>query len=219
MVGGEPLPWNSFNIVAVQDKDNKTLCSIFSDDDADDKLIDFIRRETKNPDLQVEELTIITMANLGLGFYRRTRHNPEGHSTLANAASDSKSAFFQSVLRPNQNETFRNRLKKIEFPLENVPEKFLDPITCEVMDNPVITSSQRTFCLSTLERLNYEDPNSREAITVSRPNLQLRSELELFVALQEKLNSKQHKARLDLLLENNNEKLENNLFGAFKRRF
>lgn len=215
VMGGRP--WDSFNIVTMQDKAGKTLCSIYSDDDADDKLVDFIRREVKNPDIQVEELTIFVVANLGLGFYRPTKHNPKGISAYANAASDSKNAFFQSVLQPDQKETFSNRLKKIGFPLENVPEKFLDPITSEVMNNPVITTSQRTFDLNILQRLNYIDPNSREPVTVSRPNLQLRSELEIFVTLQEKLNSKQHNARLDLLLENNDEKLENSLFGSFKK--
>lgn len=208
-------PWEGFNIVNMLDKDGTALCSIYCDDPADDKLVDFIRREVKKPDLQVEELTIFIVFNLGRGFYRPTKHNPQGISALAGAA-ESKTAFFQSAVNPEQKESFSARLKRIGITSEDVPDHLnhlLDPITEEVMNNPVLTSNQRTFDLSSLERVNYIDPYSRQQLSKNtRPNLRLRSEIEKFVTQQEKIHT-----HVQGLLVNNDEKLENSLFRTFKR--
>jgi hypothetical protein len=176
-------PWEMIEIIRMKDKAGKELCPIYSDDSSDENLVDFIRREVKNPELVVDELCVYARLNLGAGFYRPTEHNPKGRSAGVGQQENPESKFFKSVSSSEQ--SFSARLKKIEFKMENIPEKFQDPITCEIMDNPVMTSSQRTFDLNTLKRVNYVDPNSREQITVVRPNLQLRSEIEKFVTQEE----------------------------------
>lgn len=211
--------WDMLEIPRMRDKHGNDLCPIYSDDSADENLVDFIRREAKKPDLVIDELCIFVRLNLGPGFYRPTKHNPKGYSAYVAQLENPESKFFKSVLGSEHKASFSDRLTEVKFSLENVPERFLDPITKEIMNNPVITSSQRTFDLSTLERLNYIDPYSRGRVTISRQNLQLRSEIETFVTQQEKFNGIKHKTLLKSLLENKDESIsleEDKLFGKFK---
>ncbi len=180
------MPWGSFILANLQDKDGNSLCAIFMDDPADEILVDFIRREVKKPNLQIEELTIIAVLNLGAGHYRPTKHNPRGISAYANFDLDHQNNFFRLTLQPDQKESFSARLERIGKSAADVPDHLQDPITAAVMDNPVIASNQRTFDLSSLERAKYIDPYSRQQLEeFTRPNLRLRSEIEDCVTEQE----------------------------------
>lgn len=179
------IPWEHFHISNIVDTNNNKLAAIYSDDSPDEKLVDFLRTQTKNPQLQIDELKIYVVLNMGPKHYRPTAHNPEGHSAPVAAMSNSNSAFFKSTMQPDPNNSFSERLKKIG--ITSVPPDFLDPITNEFMNDPVMIGTQRTLDITTLQRSNYIDPFSKQPISKQdvRPDLQLRSQMESFVSKKE----------------------------------
>ena len=180
------MPCEMLNIANITDKNRNRLCCICIDDSADEKLIDFIRGRVNNPQLQIDELQIFVKMDLGPGQYRTTAYNPHGYSAYHGAISNPGSPFFQSANRPEQAIPFSVRLKNIGMTAANVPDHLCDPITNEIMDNPVIASNQRTFDLGTLEKLNYIDPFSHQPLSrETMANLKIRAELEEFVSKNE----------------------------------
>lgn len=180
------MAWEKLEIIKMGDKDGNNFCPIYSDDSSDETLIDFIRKEVNKPQLVIDELHVFVRLNFGPGFYRPNQKNPKGMSVGAGLMSSPENKFLKDCASSDQSKSFSERLKKIQFDMTNVPDKFCDPVTMEIMNNPVMTSSQRTFDLDALKLLNFKDPASQQVISVSRQNLQLRSEIEEFVAQQEK---------------------------------
>lgn len=118
--------------------------------------------------------------NFGRGHYRQTTYNPDGGSEHYGLWKNPGNSFFQSVLFPAL-EPFSERIAKLDL-TDKVPESFLDPITCIIMDNPVIASDQITYDLSTLQKLNYISPFSKVKLSTNvTPNLALRAEMEDFI--------------------------------------
>lgn len=180
--------WEMIEIASVKDTNDRNFGPIYSDDSSDVSIVDHVRREAADVNLVVNNLTICCRLALGAGLYRPTQFNPTIHSAGAGLVDNPENKFLKEVLTQTQPKSYNQRLMDIKFDMESIPEKFIDQITNIIMNDPIITSSQRIFDRSTIVRLNYVDPNSRQHVTISRPNLQLRAEIEQFVRDAEDLH-------------------------------
>lgn len=161
------------------------LNAIFHDDPADENLLEFIKSQITNPEINITELTIFIKFNLGAGHYRRTRQNPQGISAGCGLISNPASQFFQSALIPDLTESFSEQISRLDLE-DEVPESFLDPVTFKIMDIPVIASDQRTYDLKTLQNMNFISPFSRQQLSRStQHNLALRAEMEDFISTRQ----------------------------------
>ncbi len=155
----------------------KLLNAIYHDDPFDENLIEFIKEKTSLKDVEnlvITSLDIWVTLNFGPGHYRPTQQNPKGVSALVGIMENSDNTFFQSVFSSKNSTTLSSKLKD-----RNVPEHFLDPITFEIMNTPVIASDLRTYDLTTLEMLKFISPFTREPLSGTiKHNLALRSEME-----------------------------------------
>lgn len=168
-------------ITNVKNQDNVQLLNgIFHDDSGDENLFDFIKNKTTHPEAEINELKIYVMQNLGAGHYRPTRQNPQGINSTCGLISNPDSKFFQSAVNSGAGESYSEQIERLGL-TDQVPNSFLDPITTEIMDKPVMATDQRTYNLKTLASMNFVSPFSKQKVTY-RDNLALRAEIEDFIA-------------------------------------
>ncbi len=90
--------------------------------------------------------------------------------------------------------TFTQRLEAISFNPDNIPDKFLDCVTHELIDNPVILSDGHIYDRRTAQVLISANPDDRKSPKTRQPLTQViteahlfRSELIQFIETQEEL--------------------------------
>lgn len=188
------LKWHEFTII-ISDKNKKSIGSIYKDDPSDMDFDKFIT-STLNKNIETLELDEITFCiNLHLGpsqQHRPCAQNPRGFpmyyeirqdKILRNTVMDNN--FFLYVHGTSEKKTFKERIKILQLSDESIPEEFLDPISFEIMNRPIIASDQRSYDESTLETLNYISPFSKEKIRSVGYNLSLFSKIENFITEKE----------------------------------
>ena len=91
------------------------------------------------------------------------------------------------------------RLTKIGYNTDQLPEKFIDPISCTVMSKPILafttiinsegkeSMTPHVYDEVTFKKLNGICPENRQYFTEFKEHLELKSEIESFVKEQEKL--------------------------------
>lgn len=158
--------WDRITIIIV-DKSGTRLTFVYMDDPSDLNLDDFIKSQKTIEQLNLDELTLYVTYNLGPYYYRPNKLNPhgmaahEGHQMeQLYPTSKDITLFFQNAVTNNEN------TKNFDEHIDGIPEKFLDPITNELMNNPVISSDQRTYDLTTLTKLNFISPFTKEKVRI-----------------------------------------------------
>lgn len=210
-------PWDSLDIILIinyKSKETKDLqrkgVKIFLDTPPEITLSDFMK-ENIDTELNIEEIGEV---NCWINFFpsperslKPTKHNPRGFD--ADMGMDyTPSRFFQLIRQPEEKKRFSARLQKIGFPEADIPERFQDPATCKIMEDPVIVpDSQHVLDKSTIENYGNKNPFSKKPVDFTLEALSIRSEIEEFVTRKELIYS---------LLEDSNETIENQLFGSFK---
>ncbi|MGD9592072.1 MAG: U-box domain-containing protein [Candidatus Berkiella sp.] len=93
------------------------------------------------------------------------------------------------------------RLKKIGFNLDNIPEEFIDPITMEVMNKPILAYTKfknssgeeqltrHIYDEQTYKKFNGKCPENRLLFIESKVDDELKAKIEKFVQEQENLAS------------------------------
>lgn len=99
-----------------------------------------------------------------------------------------ESRFFQSCAIPDLDEPYSSQIKNLGL-IDEVPDFFLDPITLEIMDKPMVASDQRTYDAKTLVSMKFISPFTKEKLTRFNDNLSLRSEIENFITNHRPTNS------------------------------
>ena len=97
---------------------------------------------------------------------------------------EKQSAFFKSIEKTSESKSFSARLKEIDFS-GSIPDLFLDPITSELMNIPMLTSDTRTYDAKTIEDLKKISPFTRKPFTCIENNLLLHAQIEDFVSEEE----------------------------------
>jgi hypothetical protein len=173
--------------ILLSDK-SRNICTLYIDDDADMTIADFLKMEFNHPHYVVGDLDAIVYHDVSFENHRRTLYNPKGEVPERNILGTAlaEMPFWQSWFNPQEFESFSERLQNINYSFENIPNKYLDPITMVVMEKPYITTEEETYDVSTLIKINYQHPVTRRPIHIKCANIRLRAELEDFVVAQEK---------------------------------
>lgn len=163
----------------------KNQCSLYKDDHGDMELRSFFKKN--NSSLELTELTAGVVLDLGHGnCCRPTKLNPTGLSgnTVLLYKDRYNSTFFQAIHAPITQKTYSERLKDINFQ-GDIPERFLDEISFELMDQPMLTSDLHTYDLKTIKDLNHVSPVTNEPFRRVEHHMLLRFEIEEFLYEQE----------------------------------
>jgi hypothetical protein len=184
--------WDNLELYILNDDKANYMSPIYTDDDAEIKLVDFIYYYNGDNHFNKNRVVMYVIPHLTLFFFRPTTHNPEGLSVEEGLKKNPKNKFLSDITSNMQEVKFQNRLLKINFPIKQLPFEFIDSLTNKVMENPVITVAQKCVDASTVQHMLQFDASLAKFYKESRPNLLLRSKLEEFVSLHEKLYKNGH---------------------------
>lgn len=121
---------------------------------------------------------------------------PERYSTVISYQQDMLDVFVALLKKPI---LFEHRLKLINIPDENIPEKFFDPISLQVMEDPVVTTDFRSYDRVTYEQLPEpkNGPFDRQKnFQIVCENEKLKNEIDTFV-LKKEQEHKEYESKKD----------------------
>lgn len=149
---------------------------VYCEADPEMTVVQFLQEEFNESQITLESLTIYSVLNLGKGNYKYTVHNPDGGSVYYNLVEKKNPNFYDQIEYPLKKNGFLKRLQDINFPINQLPEKFFCKHSGDLLVNPHVAEDQKTY------NLTYIQENGLRSVA---HNLALRSELELFVAEEE----------------------------------
>jgi hypothetical protein len=175
--------WNEMKIMNIfalnRSGERIKLGSIYHDDAGEQNLDDFIKAQG-HLDVSLDNITVYIMQRIIGDFFRPTIFTPKDGAPACPAV---KLKAYEDALATRSGETFKEQFAALGIPDDKIPEKFLDPITMIIMNKPVIASDGRTYDESTLERLDYISPYTKEKlINPPMPNMLLRAEMTIFIS-------------------------------------
>ena len=156
----------------IEDKNGQSLCNIYANDPLDENLLIFIRKQIGNMVCDLSEIKVLAMNNPAPGYNRPTERNPNGYDRH----------FFQDT----RDQSYSARFRNLGINNSDLPDEFFDPITTQVMDNPVIASDLHTYDASTLRNLNFISPYTHLPLEqTTEPDQSLRARMERFLSEKE----------------------------------
>jgi hypothetical protein len=169
----------AFHVPAIRDAHGNYLHSLYLDDPPDKNFIDLIRGGREAFDLDLSALTFHVTFFSPLG-YRPTQHNPNGYHANLRLQN---TPFIRAAL--GESKAFSIRFAELQERTGSVdlPDAFVDPITDNFMNTPMLASDGRIYDKSTVERLPVSPYDRKRFDTVH--NLLLRSEIEDFLTALE----------------------------------
>jgi hypothetical protein len=115
--------------------------------------------------------------------HERTSSNPKGARLYAFSTEDKQGRLFKSVQDPHQGMSFRQRLEIINYG-GDIPNEYLDPVTQELMNNPIVANDGHIYDLDTFKRLKTS-PFTREPLRMRDHALGLWHKIDKFVSQHE----------------------------------
>jgi len=155
---------------------------LFYDDDPELSFVEFITQQGF-PNARLDgDVTVHALYRLQANHLRANTFPTHPDRSFSLPGGANLTLFKAFCTSSYSSETFAEKIAALNIPNE-IPTNFLDPITNEIMNTPVIANDNRTYDLETLNRLNWKSPFSRDPIyeQYTFPNLSLRAAILRFI--------------------------------------